>query len=132
MGNTSLFLYKFIFPLYNHSYPPRYIHSQFNKFYRNYITTSSIVSLSLNKQDFTDIRGRILDKPTTSEYELAARIAKTMNTKTREETSDPLVRAKLNDEQKWNKTVIIHYTFEQRLAAYNMTKQLVRRRPDKY
>jgi hypothetical protein len=58
-----------------------------------------------------------LNKPTTPEYQMASRIAKAIKSNLNEEADDPLVRARLKKQLKFDKNLIIHYTYEKRLQS---------------
>jgi hypothetical protein len=70
------------------------------------------------ENDFTFIRRILLDKPTIPEYQLAERIAKSINTTgSEQEVDNPLVKARLNKRSKFDTNTIIHYTYEKRLQS---------------
>jgi hypothetical protein len=48
---------------------------------------------------------------------MASRIAKAIETNRNEEADDPLVRARLKKQSKFDKNLIIHYTYEKRLRS---------------
>jgi hypothetical protein len=115
------------------SYPPRYIHSQFHKFYTSYLPTSFILPMITTENDFTFIRRILLDKPTIPEYQLAERIAKSINTTgSEQEVDNPLVKARLNKRSKFDTNIIIHYTFEKRLQSNNCYMQTFLMHPLSY
>ena len=68
-----------------------------------------------NENDFNFIRDILLNKPTIPEYSIASRIAKSLDTKSVDEVNDPLVKAQLRKQNKFDKNLIIHYTYETRL-----------------
>jgi len=96
-------------------YPPRYIHSQFQKFFSSYFPTSFVSPVISNENDFNFIRDIILNKPTIPEYAIATRIAKSTDITTVENIDDPLVKARLHKQNKFDDNLIIHYTYEKRL-----------------
>ena len=142
-----------------HRYPPRLIHSRFNKFFTNHMATSHVLPMINNENDFVTMRHRLMNQPTIPQYQIATRVAKTIDVNSEEEVNDPLVEARLNKQSKRISNLIIHYTHVRRLASYkkeihqlwnqifertpvqntrliignrnseNMTKELVRRRP---
>jgi hypothetical protein len=59
---------------------------------------------------------------------MASRIAKAIETNRNEEADDPLVRARLNKQSKFDNNLIIHYIYEKRLQSNNMTQELIHRR----
>jgi len=69
------------------------------------------------EHDFTFIRRILLEKPTIPEYQLATRIAKSLNTDSKEEIDNPLVKARLHKLSKFDINIIIHYTYEKRLRS---------------
>ena len=142
-----------------HRYPLRFIHSRFNKFFTNHLATSHVLPMINNENDFVTMRHHLMNQPTVPDYQIASRLAKTIDVNSKEEVNDPLIKARLNKNSKWISSLIIHYTHERRLASYkkeidqlwnqifqrtplqntrliignrnseNMTKELVRRRP---
>ena len=96
-------------------YPPRYIHSRFQKFFSSYFPTSFVSPVISNENDFNFIRDIILNKPTIPEYAIATRIAKSTDITTVENIDDPLVKARLHKQNKFDDNLIIHYTYEKRL-----------------
>src|SRR4051794_25372881 len=103
MGKLSLhFLLTFMSLFCNSSYPPRYICDRFNKFFSSYFPTSFVLPIINSESDFAFIRRSLLNKPTIPEYQIAQRIAKTINVNSKEEVHDALVKARLNKESKHN------------------------------
>jgi hypothetical protein len=112
-----------------------------------------------SENDFTFMRRILINKPTIPEYQIASRIAKTINADAKEEVDNPLVKARLGKQTKFDTNLIIHYTHEKRLQnnkqhihqlwnqtfqqtpvmdtrliigtrnSRNMTRELVHRRP---
>jgi hypothetical protein len=70
-----------------------------------------------SENDFYFIRRTLLNKPTISQYQIASRIAKTINVDCQEEVDDPLVKARLGKQNKYDTNLIIHYTHEKRLQS---------------
>ena len=81
------------------------------------------------ENDYAFIRRSLLNKPTIPEYQIASRIAKTIHVDGKAEVDNPLVKARLGKQSKFDTNLIIHYTYEKRLQSTNMTKELVHRRP---
>jgi hypothetical protein len=104
--------------LCNHSYPPRYIQSQFKQFFKNYLSIPSVLPLVDTETDFATIGRQLLSKPTISEHRRASRIAKTIDNENKDTVDNTLVKTKLDQESKWINNLIIHYTHEKRLATY--------------
>ncbi len=71
-----------------------------------------------NPNDFQFVRSYILNRPTTTEHQVASRIAKPMDSHTNDTTDDPLVRNQLKNLFDSDRNLIIHYTHEARLATY--------------
>jgi hypothetical protein len=67
-----------------------------------------------NENDFAFIRHSILNKPTIPEYQIASRIAKATNVNSEEKVDNPLVKARLRKQTKFDTNLIIHYTHEKR------------------
>ena len=101
-----------------HRYPPRLIHSRFNKFFTNHMATSHVLPMTNNENDFVTMRHPLMNQPTVPQYQIASRLAKTIDVNSKEEVNDPLIKARLNKNLKWISNLIIHYTHERRLASY--------------
>jgi len=99
------------------------------EFFKSYSSTPMISPLIDNENDFATIRRRLLNKPTIAEYQIGSRIAMADDKPHNDTVCNPLAQTRANKESKWLKNLIIHYTHEKRLQNYNMTQQLVRRRP---
>jgi hypothetical protein len=56
-----------------------------------------------------------MNRPTISEYQIASRVAKAIKNDPTEEINDSLVKARLKKQSKFDKNLIIHYTYEKRL-----------------
>ena len=103
---------------YSHSsYPPRYINSQFHKFFSTYSPTSIVLPIINNDNDFTCLRQTLLTKPTIPEYQIASRIAKFIKSEPDATIDDPLVKSRIDKPSKFDTNVIIHYTYEQRFQS---------------
>ncbi len=76
------------------------------------------------ENDFTFIRHILLDKPSIPEYQMAARIAKTIKHNPDQEVDNPLVRARLHKPNKFDTNIIIHYTYEKRLQRNKHDKRI--------
>jgi hypothetical protein len=61
---------------------------------------------------FLFIPRSILNKPTIPEYQIAIRIAKTINVEFVIEVDNPLVKARLGKPTKFDANIILHYTYE--------------------
>ncbi len=60
---------------------------------------------------------------------MASRIAKASKSNLNKEADDPLVRATLKTQLKFDNNLIIRYTYEKRLQSNNLTRELVHRNP---
>ena len=77
MGKTfNFFLFHTLQCFSISSYPPRYIHSRFKKFMNNNISNGFIVPLIDSESYFQLIHSNFLNRPTATELQVAARIAK--------------------------------------------------------
>jgi hypothetical protein len=117
MGKFSFLIIIFICLFTIYSYPPRYINSQFNKFFSSYLPILFVSPMITNETDFAFIRRSILNKPTIPEYQIASRIAKTINIESVEDVDNPLVKARIGKQTKFDTNVIIHYTHEKRFQT---------------
>ncbi len=97
---------------YNHSYPPRYIHSRFNNFFSSYLLTLFVLPIINRENDFSMMRRMLLTKPNIPEYQIVLRIAKTIDVNSKEEVDNPLVKAQLDEQIKSDSNFIIHCTHE--------------------
>ena len=118
MGQFSFSL-NFHYLSFCDSYPPRYIHSRFMKFFIKYLPISSILPLLNNDKDFLALRRQLLNEPTIAEHQIASRLAKTIDVNSTEKVvNDVLDKTPLDKQLKWNTNLIIHYTYERRLSTY--------------
>lgn len=101
------------------SYPPRYIHNRFVKFFQSFLYTSTSVLPVINNKSFFDfVRQYLLDTPTISEHQIASRMARTVtDAQDYNAIDDPLVREKIKRKAKSIDNLIVHYTHEARLAS---------------
>jgi hypothetical protein len=113
-----------------------------------------------NENNFAVTHRHLLNNPANHDPQLASRNAKPNEHDSNNTVDNSLVQTKPNKESKWLSSLIIHYTHEKRLANYkttihqlwnqtfnetpatntrliignrnskNLTKQLVRRRPE--
>jgi hypothetical protein len=67
-----------------------------------------------SENDFNLIRRMLLNKPAIPEYQIASRIAKTIDVTSNEKVDNPLVEAKFSKQRKLQNNLIIHYTHEKR------------------
>ena len=112
------------------------------------------------EKDYSFIRQTLLSKPTIPDYQIASRIAKSIQFEQDDIVKDPLVRSRPDKPSKFDTNLIIHYTYEKRFQCNkryfhqlwnqtfqqtpvmerrliignrnspNMTRQLVHRRPN--
>jgi hypothetical protein len=59
----------------------------------------------------------LLSKSTIPEYQMASRIAKTIDVNSKEEVDNPLVKERFSKQNKLDNNRIIHYTYEKRLQS---------------
>ncbi len=104
-----------MYSCFNHSYPPRYIYSRFNKFFSSGLPTSFLLFMITIEHNFAFTRRILLNRPTIPEYQIASRITRTINVDSEEVVDNPLVRARLRKKTKFDTNLIIHYTYEKRL-----------------
>ncbi len=69
------------------------------------------------QSDFEYIRHILLEKSTIPEYQIVSRIAKTIDTNSANVVENPLVKARLNKQNKFDSNLIIHYTHEKRFQS---------------
>ena len=80
-----------------HSYPARFIHNRFVKFFKSSLFTSTSLLLLIDSESyFAFVRWYALETPTISEHQIASRMARAaMNSQDYDAANDPLVRAKI-------------------------------------
>ncbi len=104
------------------SYPTRYIYSRFKKFFAKYsITSTSIIPMIHDENEFLFLRRQLLDQPSTNEHRRAARIAQQFDYKKSYPNLHPLVEAKLLKRRERANSVFLHYTHEKRFSHYKKT-----------
>jgi hypothetical protein len=79
------------------------------------LSISDVLPTIHNENDFVRPRYLLLNRPTIPEYQIASRIAEAIKSNPTEEINDPLVKARLNKQSKFDNNIIIHYTYEKRL-----------------
>jgi hypothetical protein len=99
------------------SYPPRYLYDRFHQFLPSHLSISDVLPTIHTENDFASLRYVLLNRPTIPEYQLASRVAKAIKNNPTEEINDPLVKARLNKQSKFDNNLIIHYTYEKRLQS---------------
>jgi len=117
MGKFSLLMLIYTCSFNTHSYPPRCTHCLSNKFLSSYLPTSIILPTRTSENDFAFIRRVWLDKPTIPEYQIASRIAKSIHNGSEDKVDNPLVKARLGKQKKFDTNIIIHHTYEKRLQS---------------
>jgi len=105
-----------IFYLFSPSYPPRYIHWQFIKFFSFHFQTSDILPTIKNENTIRRLHYLFVNTPTISEYQIATRIARAIKQNPTEQLDNSLVRFQLKKKQIEQKDhLLIHYVYEKRL-----------------
>ena len=69
------------------------------------------------EKDYSFIRQTLLSKPIIPEYQIASRIAQSIQFERDEIVEDSLVRSRLDKPFKFDKNLIIHYTYEKRFQC---------------
>ena len=69
------------------------------------------------EKDYSFIRQTLSTKPTIPEYQIASRIAKSIQFERDEIVEDPLVRSRIDRPSKFDTNLIIHYTYEKRFQS---------------
>ncbi len=105
----------------NFSYPPRYLYDRFNQFFPSHLSISDVLPAIHTANDFVRLRSLLLNRPTIPEYQIASRLAKAIKNNPAEKINDPLVKARLNKQSKFDTNIIIHYTYEKRLQSNKNT-----------
>ncbi|CAF1507917.1 unnamed protein product [Didymodactylos carnosus] len=82
------------------------------------ITSTSIIPMIHDENEFSIIRCRLLDATSVQEHQRAARLAEQFNFVDIPPNIDPLVKEKLLKRKERADSIIIHYTYEQRFADY--------------
>ncbi len=115
MGKIILLFPILYFLFRNISYPPRYVYEQSNQFFISHFKISAVLPTIPNENEYHRLRYLPLNQPSIPEYQTPSRIAKALEKNSRDEVSDPLVRALLEKQSKFNANLVIHYTYEKRL-----------------
>jgi hypothetical protein len=117
--NRYLCSIPFIFLIlssFKFSYPPRYIYSQFIKFFAFHFPTSNhLLPTITNQSHMKRLHDFYLNRPTVPQYQLASRIATAHLTNPTEELDNSSVQIQLNKQTKFNNNIITHFTYEDRL-----------------
>ena len=104
------------------SYPTRYIYSRFKTFFAKYsITSTSIIPMIHNENEFLFLRRQLLDQPTIHEHKRATRLAQQFDYNKSYLNLPPLVEAKLLKRQERANSIFLHYTHEKRFSHYKRT-----------
>jgi len=98
-------------------YPPRYLHNRFSRFFSPHPAVSVALPTINSANAFTQLSSLCLNRPSLGEYQIASRIAKETEINPNQEVDDPLVRARLKKQCKFDKDLITHYTYEKRLQS---------------
>jgi hypothetical protein len=78
---------------------------------------SDVLPTIHTENEFARLRYLLLNRPTIPEHQIAARALKAINNNPHEEINDPLIKARLNKQSKFDNNLIIHYTNEKRLQS---------------
>ena len=106
------------------SYPPRYIHNRFVKFFKSPLYTStSILPLIDSHSHFAFVRSYLLDRTTTAQHQIASAIAKAIDSHDYDTEDDLLVRAQFRRKLKSMHNLVIPYIHEARFASYRILKR---------
>jgi type II secretory pathway predicted ATPase ExeA len=95
------------------------------KFFTNYLPTSTLSLLINDENDYAVLRRKLLYKPTINEYQIASRIATTIETPHNDTVDSSLIQESLDKESKWLNKLIIHYIHEKRLQNYKKDIRLL-------
>jgi hypothetical protein len=85
------------------------------------LSISDVLPAIHTANDFVRLRSLLLNRPTIPEYQIASRLAKAIKNNPAEKINDPLVKARLNKQSKFDTNIIIHYTYEKRLQSNKNT-----------
>jgi hypothetical protein len=88
------------------------------RFFTSNLKTSSLLPLIENDHDFIFLHSNLLSTPTTTEHRAALSTANAIDSDDQNTINDALVQAEQNKKSKWIDNLIIHYTYEARLASY--------------
>ena len=83
-------------------------------FFTNNLRIFPIILLLNTETEYTFVRDHLLRKPTRTEYLIASRIAKTIDSPSADPTHNPLVRQQVRNKSKWMNNLIIRYVHEAR------------------
>ncbi len=114
----------------NFSYPPIYLYNRFNQFFPSHLSISAVLPTTHTENDFARVCYPLLNRPTIPEYQIASRVAKAIKNNPNAEINDPLVKARLNKQSKFDNNLIIRYTYEKRIQSNkNAIHQLLSSHP---
>jgi hypothetical protein len=111
--------FSLLFYFFSPSYPTRYIHRQFTKFFSFHFQPSHILPTIIDENTIGRLHYVFVQTPTIPEYQRAARVARTIQQNPTEEVDDSLVRFQLNKQMTRDTRLLMHYTFEERLQDTN-------------
>ncbi len=94
------------------------------KFLTNNLRISCIIPLLEIENDFIFIRSYLLNRPTTTEQQIATRKIKAVDSIGNDSTNGPLDQISLKQKSEWIENLIIHYAHEVRLTTYNSRPSL--------
>ena len=112
------------------SYPTSFIDQQFNKFFNEFIYTTSILSFIENEQQFLLLRHEILDQPTPQQSQAASRaiMADVDNDQTditAETTSQETIKKIQKKPINFADRLFLHYTHEKRFQPFKRSMHQV-------
>ena len=116
MGKLLLTLVPSMLYHFFSSYPPRYIYSQFIKFFSDQLRNMSTLPWIDTVHDFQFIQACLLNRATLAESQMASRIANAMKSNDENITGNLIAKPAIEKESKWDKNLIIHYTHESRFT----------------
>lgn len=116
MGSFKIIYVHDIFS-FSFSYPTKYIYRRFMKFFEKYpITSTSIIPMILDENEFLLIRHQLIDQTSIPEHQRAARLVQMFDYNKIPMNIDPLVEEKLLQRKEKGNAMILHYTFEKRYS----------------
>ncbi len=89
------------------------------KFFTSQINLSSILPFIETENNYYFIRNHLLTRPTTTERQIASRIAATSDERIHPQDAHDLSKLDLPRTSLSNRHLIIHYKHEARLCIYN-------------
>ena len=98
------------------------MYSRFKTFFAKYsITSTSIIPMIHDENEFLFLRRQLLDQPSIHEHKRASRIAQQFDYNASYSNLDPLVEAKLLKRRDRANSIFLRYTYEKRFSHYKKT-----------